>query len=633
MINISFQVAGLVNVIVILLIYLSQKKLLFKTTKQLMRMILLLILNLILDIVSLVLINYREDAWVTGFVCKSYLVVLPFLAYTALDYVMYDIYKSNTRFYNKFYEFSMIAVSIAAFATYLFPLKVVNKPGFGKDLSDGPAIIWTYIWAVSVLVFTFVTTIVKRKQMNKGRGIATRVWVLLWMGAALLQYLWNYILETNYNLLLVGFGCSAGIVLIYITLENYGFYMHKTLGIFNRQGCLSFVSEIFLKHKMFSMLFIIFDNRSSELNSHDSRKKTYLEVVDLINRLNNDGYLFNYETNTFAIVRKNNDFDMIIDAINNHYKGLNPVYVDIINPYAVDRPTKLFNMLKDVVLTTHPDNERRVILCTDDYIHKLEEKTLYEDMIEKLIQRESIEIAFQPIYSITENKFSACEALVRLIDLDGNHIMPGLFIPYAEASGLIVKLGRDIMREVCKFLNEFDISKYGMEYVEVNLSIVQLQQENMANEFIAMLKEYNIDPKLINFEVTESSYSKNHLVLQNINRLIENGSSISLDDFGTGSSNLEYIINLPADIIKFDKVMVQSYFTDSNTRLVMNDIVKMIKTLNKKIVFEGIEELSQLQEAEKLLVDYIQGFYFSKPLFKDNFIEFVKTRDYNSEVS
>ena len=80
MINISFQVAGLVNVIVILLIYLSQKKLLFKTTKQLMRMILLLILNLILDIVSLVLINYREDAWVTGFVCKSYLVVLPFLA-------------------------------------------------------------------------------------------------------------------------------------------------------------------------------------------------------------------------------------------------------------------------------------------------------------------------------------------------------------------------------------------------------------------------------------------------------------------------------------------------------------------------------------------------------------------------
>jgi EAL domain-containing protein (putative c-di-GMP-specific phosphodiesterase class I) len=155
----------------------------------------------------------------------------------------------------------------------------------------------------------------------------------------------------------------------------------------------------------------------------------------------------------------------------------------------------------------------------------------------------------------------------------------------------------------------------------------------MADDFIQLMNEYNIPANRINFEVTESSYSKNHLVLQNINKLIENGSSISLDDFGTGSSNLEYIISVPADIIKFDKMMVQAYFTDNNTKLVMNDIIKMIKSLNKKIVFEGIEELHQLEEAEKLLVDYIQGFYFSKPLYDDDFMDFIKSQEYNKDLN
>ena len=163
-------------------------------------------------------------------------------------------------------------------------------------------------------------------------------------------------------------------------------------------------------------------------------------------------------------------------------------------------------------------------------------------------------------------------------------MMPSDFIPYAESSGLIVRLGRDIFKNVCELLSKFDIEQYGMHYIEVNLSIVQLQQENMADDFIQLMNEYNIPANRINFEVTESSYSKNHLVLQNINKLIENGSSISLDDFGTGSSNLEYIIH-------------------------------------------------QLEEAEKLLVDYIQGFYFSKPLYDDDFMDFIKSQEYNKDLN
>lgn len=632
MINISFQVAGLVNVLVILVIFLTQKKIFFKTTRQLFRIIGLLILNLGLDILSLILIEYYEDAFFTVFICKSYLVTLPLISYMALDYVIYDIYKANVSLYRILYRALTPIGIVLALLTYACPINVINEPGFGKDVTSGFAITWIYICSIACLAVAFALTFVGKHKMTQKRAYATRVWILCWIVASLIQLLWNYILEMNHYLLLVGFGCSIGVVVLYISLENHGFYINKTLGIFNRQAALDYVRETYYRNERFGLLFVVFDNRLPALNDYDERKSIFLRFIDEVSRVNRGGYIFYYETNTFVIMRKDIDFGACIEAINHGYRELNPLYVNIADPYSVDTPIKIFNIAHDIITKTHPDIDTRVIMCNDDYIKRLENRVKSEEKIEKLINSGRTLVVLQPIYSIEEHKFTAAEALVRLQEEDMNIMMPSDFIPYAEASGLIVRLGRDVFKSVCELLKRFDIEKYGMHYIEVNLSIVQLQQENMADDFIALMKEYGIPSNRFNFEVTESSYSKNHLVLQNINKLIENGSSISLDDFGTGSSNLEYIISVPADIIKFDKMMVQAYFTDSNTKLVMNDIIKMIKSLNKKIVFEGIEELHQLEEAEKLLVDYIQGFYFSKPLYDDDFMEFIKSQEYNQDV-
>lgn len=117
--------------------------------------------------------------------------------------------------------------------------------------------------------------------------------------------------------------------------------------------------------------------------------------------------------------------------------------------------------------------------------------------------------------------------------------------------------------------------------------------------------------------------------MQNLASLREFGCTFSLDDFGTGESNLNYIVDMPVDIVKFDRTMILSYFNNDKTRLMMEYVIKMIKKLHMKIVAEGVEEYYQLEALENLGVDYIQGYYFSKPVTKEEFLIFIKKNQGN----
>jgi EAL domain-containing protein (putative c-di-GMP-specific phosphodiesterase class I) len=236
----------------------------------------------------------------------------------------------------------------------------------------------------------------------------------------------------------------------------------------------------------------------------------------------------------------------------------------------------------------------------------------------------NIEVYYQPIYNNSNLSFTSAEALVRLKDEDGKLIYPGDFIEEMEKDGRIVELGKLVFSDVCKFISENDMEKLGLEYIEVNLSAVQCMQEKLASSYINIMKKYNVDPKYINLEITETAQSTRITLLKNMEILKEYGVSFSLDDFGTGNSNLNYVIEMPVKIVKFDKTMVNSYFDNRIASFVMNSTIDMIKGLGHKIVFEGIENENQINQAKKLKIDYIQGYFYSKPIDKDSFIAFIK---------
>jgi EAL domain-containing protein (putative c-di-GMP-specific phosphodiesterase class I) len=139
------------------------------------------------------------------------------------------------------------------------------------------------------------------------------------------------------------------------------------------------------------------------------------------------------------------------------------------------------------------------------------------------------------------------------------------------------------------------------------------------------MEQYGVKPSMINLEVTESaSIRSRNVLMQNMNRLIKYGVAFSLDDFGNGESNLNYIVEMPVEIVKFDRDMTKSYFENAKGKLVMETATRMILDLGLKIVSEGVETEEQLEAMKKLGVQYIQGYYFSKPLPQDEFVSFVK---------
>jgi len=145
-----------------------------------------------------------------------------------------------------------------------------------------------------------------------------------------------------------------------------------------------------------------------------------------------------------------------------------------------------------------------------------------------------------------------------------------------------------------------------------------------------MLNEYEIAPDRINFEITESAELKRRDIFKaNLEALQEYGISFSLDDFGTGHSNLNYIVEMPVEIVKFDRDMTNAFFVEEKARVIMETAINMIHDMGLKVVVEGIETREQFEKMKELGVDYIQGFFFSRPVPQDEFYDFIKKNNFS----
>jgi len=246
-------------------------------------------------------------------------------------------------------------------------------------------------------------------------------------------------------------------------------------------------------------------------------------------------------------------------------------------------------------------------------------------IIDRAINNNYFSVYYQPIYSVKHNCFASAEALIRLNDPEHGFISPGVFIPLAEKSGAIHKLGRFVLEEVCKFIASEEFKDLGVEYIEVNLSVAQCHRSNLVDEIESITQEYGVKPSQLNLEITETAacYSENRL-LSNIRYLHNLGYAFSLDDFGTGYSNLIRMASLPLNIVKLDRAFVLMDEDDEKFHVVIKNMVELFRRMGLRILVEGVETLEMVEKFIDIDVDYIQGYYYSKPLPKDDYVEFLR---------
>ena len=249
------------------------------------------------------------------------------------------------------------------------------------------------------------------------------------------------------------------------------------------------------------------------------------------------------------------------------------------------------------------------------------EMELVQDMSIALENNEFL-LYYQPKVLVKDNEVISAEALLRWKHPKIGYISPSIFIPLAENTGLILRLGRWIIQEACNSIVEFNRSNPHKKLsLSINISIRQFQHENMYEVLKENIERCGIDGSQISIEITESIMMENQeRMVEKLNQIKTLNVGISLDDFGTGYSTLSYLNRLSIDELKIDKAFVDVIPKDGNKSIVLDTIIAMGKTLNMSVVAEGVEHEYQRQYLKKKKCDIYQGYLFSKALPRDEYI-------------
>ena len=350
------------------------------------------------------------------------------------------------------------------------------------------------------------------------------------------------------------------------------------------------------------------------------RLQSYIKSTDLVARISGDG---------FAILLNNIENNEVINNI------VTRILVGFSKPFSIKNAVMrctlsigivAFSSDKDDVGELMKKGETAMYHAKDSgrnsfnyFTQSMQNTALHQLNLKRqlidAIKNRQLSVVYQPIVSINDEKINKFEALVRW-NHQGEWISPIEFIPIAEEFSLIVELGEFVLSEACIQLKKLKDQGFNDIVFNVNRSIYEIPLNQSENDYwLTIIKLHGLQPSDICFELTESALApdkRNNEVL--FNQLRSAGCKIALDDFGTGYSSLSYLRRIPVDYIKIDKSFINDICTNHEDNILVSTIIAMSKALGKEVVAEGVETKEQLQLLIELGCDYIQGYYFSKPL-------------------
>ncbi|HBG2784645.1 TPA: EAL domain-containing protein [Clostridioides difficile] len=263
-------------------------------------------------------------------------------------------------------------------------------------------------------------------------------------------------------------------------------------------------------------------------------------------------------------------------------------------------------------------------IYNEDVRNKLSEESMILDDIKIALVKNQFEVYYQPKFSLVTGEMIGSEALIRWNHPEHGFISPAVFIPIAEKSKLILKIGRFVFERVCNDLSEWKKQGKKIVPVSINLSRVELYQPDIVKFINKTIQMYNLSSDLIEIEITETVAINELNILKNVlNELRKYGFSISMDDFGTGYSSISCLRDMPIDILKLDKSFLGGIEHDERSRNIAKSIVSLAKSLDLVVIIEGVESKEQAELMKQFGCDLVQGFYFARPMPAKNFLDLL----------
>ena len=492
----------------------------------------------------------------------------------------------------------------------------------------GPMYYLTFLFVVYYLVYWLVLSQVFRDTLSKDNQRYICLFVLIGIITMVVYYITR-------NVSFPIFCCTMLLMMVMYDVRNPD-DIYDVSGALKRSYFYDYVNINYKRQKPFDVIFIkITDVR--RLNDTFGTMETNRLLRNIVEYLGNrakHALVFRLERNLFAL-KLDNINEEILTTIRTELEerfGRDWHSGDIVTrlpaglvTMSVPKDAENMHTFREMI---HFLINSKIEFRTNKLISEMHDAGRELEVlaaVKKAVDNNGFKVYYQPIYSTNKKKIVAAEALIRLFDDKLGFISPEEFIPLAEREGYILDIGRFVFEEVCRYYSENKLNEKGVDYIEVNLSAIQCMKNQLAEEFIGIMEKYNITTDRINFEITETSAMiSNSAVKVNMNCFVDNGIDLSLDDYGTGYSNLSYLYRMPFSFVKIDKSILWSAEKNEKADITLSNIFKMAKNLKMRVVVEGVETEEHIKKLLDLNCDYFQGYYFSKPIPGADFIEYLR---------
>lgn len=555
--------------------------------------------------------------------------------------------------YDKSHRRNNILVSLpfaAAVAGGMFaPIEI--SAGEDGVYSYGTVVNLEYVTMGIYFFLSVICLLVNYRKLTRRKIANIAMGLGVWACFGIIQVL-------NPSLLLSGTGIIILELMNFLNFEDSKVYINYENGCFNSMAYRKMLKSYFNENKKFYVAQISFHEFHIVHGKygHDVCQKILSDIGNIVeDTLNLKVYSVEEEVIGIIIDKNNYDEEAIRELVDKidygftfnasviHVTGT----IDIV--YCPDEAESVAE-LEDIFgfMQRYRDRQQSVYRY-DKNMYK--EKERYSDILRILdnaINNDGFYMVYQPIYSVKKGDFHSAEALIRLKDSRTiGFISPEEFIPIAEKEGLIMKIGEIALSKVCEFSQRANLIGRGIEYIEINLSAVQCIDQGLTRQIKDTVYKYGLPYNFLNLEITETAAtSSGNMLNRNVEALRDMGASFSMDDFGTGYSNLAQMVDIQYELIKIDKSLIWCCYPEQRKKILMKTeteekrdasitksvavltkIIELINDLKLKIVAEGVETKEMVDALSEKGVDYLQGYYFSKPLQEEEFLDFLESAE------
>lgn len=633
--SISFDIAALVILIILLNSYFVRKMTSGISNRIFLIVTLISVASTIFDIVAVTLDNVHSDNVVALYTAHSGYLMTHF--FSAPLHLLFVISLTDTWHKLRRRIGLLILLIIPMAVTWVaFVTNAANQLIFSVEdgYTRGPLFGLMYIATVIYIVFDIIYIIWYRKLFSFGKIMAISTVIPIGIAGMIFQML-------NPEILIEMFCGAISLLIISTGIQRPEDYIDSFTQLTKYSAYVHDIKRITYNDKHVKIIMINLGNFRSlqSMLGFDTATQVLKEVAERMRKINRkiQGYadLYYLDNGRFRIIfagkycDKAEDF---ADVLNEELKkSINVNGLDVhLTPYIVlsryPEEFKDFKTLMSFGADFHLRNHYtgQIMYAGEMYNkNQLDIQNNIDAIINRALENGSFEVYYQPIYSIPEGKFISAEALIRLFDPQHGFISPEALITAAEQNGAIHKIGEFVFEKVCQFIASDDFKKLGLDYIEVNLSVAQIMNGDLPANYLAIMNKYHVSPDHINLEITETAAAyAQQVMMDNLEKLTQAGISFSLDDYGTGYSNMKRVIQLPLKIIKLDKSFVDEK-NNPKVWIFLRNTVKMLKDMNMEIVVEGVETQEMMDAFSKLKCDFIQGYFFSKPIPRNDFVAFI----------